>query len=109
MLALESTDLETSLISDFRLRVLSLYSLKKEFQARSFRGLQNVHSAYLKHPLPNDPQIISSYLCQVLSLILGKVSAVSGHVPERECSGRSLQMHHGSLYQVSTRWHNWHP
>ena len=37
----------------------------------------------------------------MLFFFLGKISAISGHVPERECPGGGLQMHHGSFYQVS--------
>lgn len=41
-----------------------------------------------------------------ICLFLGKISAVSGHVPKRECAGGGLQVHHGSFYQVSiTRRH----
>lgn len=36
-----------------------------------------------------------------LNFVLGKISAISGHVPKRECAGGGLQMHHGSFHQVS--------
>lgn len=36
-----------------------------------------------------------------LNFVLGKISAISGHVPKRECTGGGLQMHHGSFHQVS--------
>lgn len=36
-----------------------------------------------------------------LNFVLGEISAISGHVPKRECAGGGLQMHHGSFYQVS--------
>lgn len=41
------------------------------------------------------------------AFFLGKISAISGHVPKRERAGGGLQMHHGSFYQVSGTHRNW--
>lgn len=60
-------------------------------------------------PRKSDLHIPSNNVCKLHGecFFLGKISAISGHVPKRERTGGGLQMHHGSFYQVSVTCRNW--